>query len=61
MIYGLLIALAHLHSRFRCGGNAPVVRLNLDSFRGKLRLCVWMFLIAMLMYCGNSAFIYANF
>ena len=42
-------------------GSAPEFALNLDSFRGKLTLSVWIFLIAMLMYCGNSAFIYANF
>ena len=61
VIYGLVIALTHLYARFRLNGNAPTARLNLDTFRGKLLLCVWVFLIAMLMYCGNSAFIYANF
>ena len=59
--YGLVIALTHLYARFRRGGNAPAARLNLDTFQGKFLLCVWVFLIAMLMYCGNSAFIYANF
>ena len=59
--YGLIIALTHLYARFRLNGNAPAFALKLDSFRGKLLLCVWGFLIAMLMYCGNSAFIYANF
>ena len=61
VIYGLVIALTHLYARVRLDGNAPTARLNLDTFRGKLLLCVWVFLIAMLMYCGNSAFIYANF
>ena len=61
VIYGLVIALTHLYARFRLDGNAPTARLALDTFRGKLLLCVWVFLIAMLMYCGNSAFIYANF
>lgn len=61
VIYGLVIALTHLYARFRLDGNAPTARLELDTFRGKLLLCVWVFLIAMLMYCGNSAFIYANF
>ena len=61
VIYGLVIALIHLYARFRLDGNAPTARLALDTFRGKLLLCVWVFLIAMLMYCGNSAFIYANF
>ena len=61
VIYGLVIALTHLYARFHLDGNAPTVRLALDTFRGKLLLCVWVFLIAMLMYCGNSAFIYANF
>ena len=61
VIYGLVIALTLLYARFRLDGNAPTARLALDTFRGKLLLCVWVFLIAMLMYCGNSAFIYANF
>ena len=61
VIYGLVIALTHLYARLRLDGNAPTARLALDTFRGKLLLCVWVFLIAMLMYCGNSAFIYANF
>ena len=38
-----------------------IVDESLDPSVGKLGLCVWVFLIAMLMYCGNSAFIYANF
>ena len=61
VVYGLVIALTHLYARFRSGGNASTARLDLDTFRGKFLLCVWVFLIAMLMYCGNSAFIYANF
>ena len=61
VVYGFIIALTHLHARFRWNGNCPQFCLKLDTFRGKLGLCVWVFLIAMLMYCGNSAFIYANF
>lgn len=60
VIYGVVIALTHLYARFRLDGNAAEAALKLDTFRGKLGLCVWVFLIAMLMYCGNSAFIYAN-
>ena len=55
----LPVDLPDVHTRR--GGNAPAARLNLDTFQGKFLLCVWVFLIAMLMYCGNSAFIYANF
>ena len=61
VVYGLAVALSHLYARFRLDGNAPTARLNLDTFRGKLLMSVWIFLIVMLMYCGNSAFIYANF
>ena len=61
VVYGVIIALTHLYARFRLNGNCPEVSLKLDTLRGKLGLCVWVFLIAMLMYCGNSAFIYANF
>ncbi|MDO5546172.1 MAG: MBOAT family protein [Eubacteriales bacterium] len=61
VVYGLVISLTHLYARFRWGGSAPEYALKLDKFSGKLTLCVWVFLIAMLMYCGNSAFIYANF
>ena len=61
VIYGVVIAVTHLYARFRLDGNAAEAALKLDTFRGKLGLCVWVFLIAMLMYCGNSAFIYANF
>lgn len=38
-----------------------VPNLNLDSFRGKLILSVWLFLVVMFAYVGNSAFIYAQF
>ena len=61
VVYGLVIALSHLYVRFRRKGSAPAFALNLDTFRGKLLLSVWIFLILGLMYCGNSAFIYANF
>ena len=56
-----MIALTHLYARFRRNANAPEEALKLDTFRGKLLLSVWIFLILGLMYCGNSAFIYANF
>ena len=61
VVYGGMIALTHLYARFRRNANAPEEALKLDAFRGKLLLSVWIFLILGLMYCGNSAFIYANF
>ena len=61
VVYGGMIALTHLYARFRRNANAPEEALKLDTFRGKLLLSVWIFLILGLMYCGNSAFIYANF
>lgn len=61
VVYGGMIALTHLYARFRRNANAPEETLKLDTFRGKLLLSVWIFLILGLMYCGNSAFIYANF
>ena len=61
VVYGGMIALTHLYARFRRNANAPEEALKLDTFRGKLLLSVWISLILGLMYCGNSAFIYANF
>ncbi len=42
-------------------GQVITVNMNLDTFRGKLFVAIWIWLIAMLMYCGNTAFIYAQF
>ena len=59
--YLLLMVLANVLAYTRNEGNSITPSVNLDTFRGKLFLSIWLFLIVMFAYVGNSAFIYAQF
>ena len=59
--YALLILLGNVMAYRRNNGNSITPALQLDTFPGKLRLSIWLFLIIMFAYVGNSAFIYAQF
>ena len=61
VVFILLILLANVLAYTRNEGNSISPSLNLDTFRGKLLLSIWLFLIVMFAYVGNSAFIYAQF
>lgn len=43
------------------GGNILTINLDLDKFWNKAIIATWAWLIVLFMYCGNSAFIYAQF
>lgn len=42
-------------------GNIIAINLNLDSMKNKILISIWIWLVVEFMYCGNSAFIYAQF
>ena len=56
-----LLTLSNVYAYRKNNGNALPIALDLDRFSGKLILAVWIFLIAMFAYVGDSAFIYAQF
>ena len=61
VIFLTLVTLINVYCYKKNNGNAPEIALNLDSFKGKLVLVLWIFLIVMFAYVGDSAFIYAQF
>lgn len=61
VVYLVLMVLGNLAAYYRNEGNAIEINLNLDRFRNKLIISVWIFLIVMFAYVGDSAFIYAQF
>ncbi len=61
VIYTALIVAGNMIAYFKNEKNMIEINLNLDLFRNKLVICVWIFLIIMFAYIGDSAFIYAQF
>lgn len=61
VVYTLLIFLGHLLAYWKQNGNTVEPALDLNLFRNKVLLCIWIFLIVMFAYAGESAFIYAQF
>ena len=61
VIYVGIFFVLNIYSARKNNGNALTINLNLDIFRNKLLLAIWIWLIVLFMYCGNSAFIYAQF
>lgn len=61
VVYLAIAILVHVYAYKKNNGNAPQIALNLDLFKNKLLLAVWICLIAMFAYAGDSAFIYAQF
>ncbi len=61
VIYIAFLAVVNILSLKRNGGNVFIINMDLDRFKNKLVLATWVWLIVLFMYCGNSAFIYAQF
>lgn len=61
VIYAAILVCFNILARIRNHGNVVVVRLPLDRFLGKVLVALWAWAIVLFMYCGNSAFIYAQF
>ena len=61
VIYIVVLAIVNIFSLKRNGGDVFIINMDLDRFKNKLILATWAWLIVMFMYCGNSAFIYAQF
>lgn len=59
--YTLLLLLCHGLAYWKHSGNIREPDLDLECFRNKLLVCIWVLLIAMFAYVGESAFIYAQF
>lgn len=59
--YALLAGFIFALSFYKNDGNIIKINMNLDKLLSKIILVIWIFSILMLMYCGNSAFIYARF
>ena len=60
VVYTVVILACHL-KKLRTGNQDAFDIMNLDKFSCKVLLSIWIFLIVMFMYVGNSAFIYAQF
>lgn len=61
VLYTLLICLGHLLAYWKQKGNTMEPALDLNLFQNKILLCIWILLIVMFAYVGESAFIYAQF
>lgn len=61
LVFIIIYIFINLLSLIKNSGNIIDVNLNLDSLKNKFIISVWIWLIVVFMYCGNSAFIYAQF
>jgi len=61
IVYTVMVFSAHLTAYLKNKGNTAEVFLNLDFFRNKVLIAIWLFLILMFCYIGDTAFIYAQF
>ena len=61
VVYVLIISAFNMYSIYKKNGQVFTFNLDLDKFGGKVFLCTWAWAIVLFMYCGNSAFIYAQF
>lgn len=61
VVFSALIALSNILAYKKNKGNATECFMNLDKFKNKLIFIIWICLIAMFAYVGDSAFIYAQF
>ncbi len=61
LVFIIIYIFINLLSMIKNSGNIIEVNLNLDSLKNKFIISVWIWLIVVFMYCGNSAFIYAQF
>ena len=61
VVFIVLINLFNLFALFKNNGRVIDVNMNLDLFKNKILISLWVWGIILFMYCGNSAFIYAQF
>ena len=61
VVFSVLVAISNILAYTKNKGNATEAFMNLDKFRNKLLFVIWICLIAMFAYVGDSAFIYAQF
>lgn len=61
VVFLVITALVNVYSYKNNNGNTPEIALDLDIFKNKLIFVLWIGLIAMFAYVGDSAFIYAQF
>ena len=61
VVFIVLLNLFNLFALFKNNGRVIDVNMNLDLFKNKILISLWVWGIILFMYCGNSAFIYAQF
>lgn len=61
VVYFIIIVMVHIWSALKNDSHALEIKLDLSSFKGQFTIFIWIFLIIMFMYVGDSAFIYAQF
>ena len=61
VVFSLLMVLGNVYACRKNNSNAVEPVLDFHLFKHKLLLALWIFLIAMFAYVGDSAFIYAQF
>jgi alginate O-acetyltransferase complex protein AlgI len=61
LCYVILLTAFNVYAKTKNNGNVFSVNMNLDALGSKVKLALWAWAIVLLMYAGNSAFIYAQF
>ncbi len=61
IVFVLFISIINIYSYFKNNGNVIQINMNLDSFKNRIIISLWVWAIILFMYCGDSAFIYAQF
>lgn len=61
IIFAIIIGVINALSMYINNGDIITINLNLERNSGRILFAVWILLVAVFMYCGNSAFIYAQF
>ncbi len=61
LVFLVLIVFINIYSYKKNNSNVMKITLNLDLFKNKMIFVIWICLIAMFAYVGDSAFIYAQF
>jgi len=61
IVYVLILSAFNLYAKYKKAGRTVQINMDLDKFRNKVFICIWAWAIVLFMYCGNSAFIYAQF
>lgn len=59
--YIILLTVMNLYAKVKNSSNVLTINMNLDKFGSKVIIAIWAWMIVLLMYSGNSAFIYAQF